>query len=125
MSSRSETPESPVKVRPGLRLTLAGLLALALVGLGIAFLVPWSAPCEDELARAEHAWNGYVAHLAPGSPRQAAGAIRDTIATDPSAALERAESMASAPPPGDRRAGALYREAMEQLVLAQGACERR
>ena len=125
MSSLSETRESPVKLRPGLRLTVAAVLALVLVGAGVAFLVPWSAPCEDELLRAEHAWNGHVAHLAPGSPRQAAGAVRDTIAGDPDLALERAESMASAPPPDDRRAGALYREAMESLVLAQGACEHR
>ena len=98
---------------------------MGLIVAAIAVLVPWSRPCEEEIATAERAWNGYVAHLRPGTPRQAAGEVRDAIATDPTEALEKAESLASAPPPTDPRAGLLYREAMETLVLAQGACRHR
>ncbi|MEC7525632.1 MAG: hypothetical protein VYE22_37465 [Myxococcota bacterium] len=114
-----------MRPRRKLRLALAGVLALGLIGAGVAFLAPWSRPCEEEIATAERAWNGYVAHLRPGNPRRAAGEVRDAIAADPTEALEKAESLASAPPPSDPRAGLLYREAMETLVLAQGACRHR
>ena len=99
---------------------LVAALFLAAAGLLLTpFLIRWSRPCDEERELARQAWSSYAAHL--DAPVQAAAeAVLDQLDGDLDTALEQAEQ--TMPAPDDRRGGELYREAMERLALAQGAC---
>jgi hypothetical protein len=100
----------------------AAIAVLAIAAAPFAFR--WSRTCEEEAARATTAWRAYADGLSEGAARSRARAIEGRIAADPAGALEDAESLGAIPPPDDRASAARYREAMETLVLAEGACAR-
>jgi hypothetical protein len=106
--------------------TAAVAVVAALVVVVVLFVTPWSRPCEEEAERAEAAWSTYLAHVEARTPEatrvEASRRIRGRITGDPAAALEQAESLVATPEPGDERGATLYRDAMETLVLAEGAC---
>ena len=100
-----------------------GALTTMAVAVAVAlFIMPWSESCDAQSRQASAAWSEYVDHLFErGEERaQAARALEGAIARDPGEAMFEAERVA--PTPGDEEAGVLYRDAMERLSLAEGAC---
>lgn len=103
--------------------TLAALLVagISLVVAVVPFFVRWSRPCEDERSAAASAWEDY-ANAADGAAETEARAVAQEIRHDLGAAVERAESLLAAPSDSDDEGARLYRNALERLSLAEGAC---
>lgn len=97
----------------------------ALVVVALPFALRWSRTCAEERARAEETWTEYADHMGDTRAGEEARRVLDVIDRDLPAALERGEGMLTTPPPADAEGARLYREAMERLVLADGACSTR
>ncbi len=105
---------------------LAALALTAAAAGALSFVVRWSRPCDEELARARETWTAYASHIEGTRAEAEARAVLSQLAGadggDLAEALDRGEGLLAAPPPNDARGAELYRRAMEQLALADGAC---
>lgn len=105
-------------------LLIAGGLVLVLAA-ALPFTVFWSRPCDEEVARARAEWLRYAETVdGTRAAEEARGVVRALDAEDLEAAVEQADGPLAAPPPDDEVARARYREAIERLSLAEGACGR-
>ncbi|MBX3272508.1 MAG: hypothetical protein KF729_19775 [Sandaracinaceae bacterium] len=100
------------------RIGLALAAALA-VALALPFAVRWSRGCEEERARARAAWARYAREAAGTAAGEDADRVLRALERGVTEAVEEADALpARARAPG-------YREAIEQLTLAHGACNER
>jgi len=88
----------------------------------VAFVVRWSRPCDQERALARERWAAYASHVEGTRAEVEARAVLSALDADLDEAMRRGESMLAAPEPDDTAGASMYREAMERLVLADGAC---
>lgn len=114
-----DAPEDPPPRRRRIWIGLS-LASSIVIAIGIVLLViPYSRSCDEERGRARAAWTRYAEAL-EGDARQTVLAVRAEV-DDPRAALEDAELLAP-PPSSEADMSARYREAMDTLSLAAGAC---
>ncbi|MEZ4338320.1 MAG: hypothetical protein R3B82_16995 [Sandaracinaceae bacterium] len=107
------------------RSILVAVGLVLLLSAALPFTVFWSRPCDEEIARARAAWLRYAEAVDGTRAADEARAVLDALdAEDLEAAVERGDDPLAAPPLGNDMAGARYREAVERLSLAEGACGR-
>lgn len=102
------------------------LIAVGLVlvlAAALPFTVFWSRPCNEETDRARAAWLRYAEAVDGTRAAEEARAVVAAIEHDDLlTAVDRGDGPLAAPPPDDAAARAAYREAVERLSLAEGAC---
>ncbi len=89
----------------------------------VPFTVFWSRTCDEETDRARGAWLRYAEAVDGTRAAEEARAVVAAIEHDDLlTAVDRGDGPLAAPPPDDAAARAAYREAVEHLSLAEGAC---
>ena len=110
-------------MRPGTkRALLGGVAAVALAAVILPFAIRWSRTCEQERLRARETWTSYAAHVSGSRAEEEARVVLEHLDDDLEVALDHGEGVLATPTPDDAEGALLYREAMERLVLAHGAC---
>ncbi|MCB9598517.1 MAG: hypothetical protein H6719_37730 [Sandaracinaceae bacterium] len=107
---------------PRAKRIVAVVAALAALAIVLPFAIRWSRPCEEERERARATWTSYADHVAGTRAEAEARAVLEALDGDLGEAVEHGDSVLAAPAPDDERGATLYREALERLSLAEGAC---